>query len=962
MSSKRYAFVPMDDGPAPEAAPKSKSKSESRRHRSGSLRRHKPNKYRRRDERRDDDDQWGDEEVSSAEEEEEEPARKPKRRKLSLEPDDGDLPPEVRDELESKAANEFALRMREKDSRTSKRDDDDSAMRRRRREEEERRQALPDIREKSRQEYLQKRKTEKLALFRKQINEEQAEIRSGTKLSRAERAEFAENLEKLRLMEERERLDDHREGYYIPETHAKEDALNERYVEKDEYGREKHVTEHDRWEQEQAAKVQSQIKRDGRTNQKEYDFLMDEDQWVNWKQDARVDGTVEDPKKDFLNAQIDAEEKKHLSIQETRKSLPIYKHREGLLDAIEKFQVLIIVGETGSGKTTQLPQYLHEAGYTKDGMKVGCTQPRRVAAMSVAARVADEMGVKIGREVGYSIRFEDCTSDKTILKYMTDGMLLRELMTDPELSNYSAVMIDEAHERTVATDILLALVKDLARARPDLKLLISSATMDAEAFAKYFDDAPIYKVPGRRFPVDIHFTSSPEANYLSAAIVTVFQIHISQGKGDILVFLTGQDEIESAEQRIQDAARDLGNRIKELIICPIYANLPSDRQARIFEPAPEGSRKVVLATNIAETSLTIDGIVYVIDPGFVKENSFNPKTGMSSLTVVPCSRASAGQRAGRAGRVGPGKCFRLYTKFSYMSEMDESTTPEIQRTNLNGTVLQLKALGIDDVLNFDYMNPPPLETLMSTVENLYALQAFNSKGALTKLGRQMAEFPMEPAMAKAVIASGKEGCVEEVVSIVAMLGEASALFFRPKNKQKEADSARERFTVKEGGDHLTLLNIFIQWIDSGYSPIWARENFLQQRSLTRARDVRDQLMKLVERVEIAPSSCGASNLRPIKRALSAGFFQNAARITRSGDSYRPLKKNGTVYIHPSSVCFNSHPPVKTVIFHELVLTTKEYMRSCMPIEIQWLTEMAPHLYKKDEMEKYEERRMPKSRR
>ncbi|KAH7325752.1 P-loop containing nucleoside triphosphate hydrolase protein [Stachybotrys elegans] len=832
---------------------------------------------------------------------------------------------------------------------------------------------MPELRLRSRQEYQKKREAERLALLRKQVAEETAELRSGAKLSEREKREFAENRETLRRAEERLMIDTHQDGYVMPQDYVTEkgkldkkrkaEVLYERYVEKDEYGREKFVTEHEEWEREQTAKVKAQITRSEREND-EYGYVLDDAQYIQWKLDSRMAGEGKGLTKEqkFLEAQIEAAEKKALSIQDTRKSLPIYKYRDEFLAALEQYQVLVIVGETGSGKTTQLPQYLHEAGYTKNGMKVGCTQPRRVAAMSVAARVAEEVGVKVGNEVGYSIRFEDCTSDKTILKYMTDGMLLREFMTEADLAGYSAIMIDEAHERTVHTDILLALVKDLARERPDLKLLISSATMNAEKFAQYFDDAPIFNIPGRRYPVDIYYTPAPEANYLTAAITTTFQIHTTQDKGDILIFLTGQDEIEAAEQEIAQTAKKLGNRIKELVICPIYANLPSDLQAKIFEPTPNGARKVVLATNIAETSLTIDGIVYVIDPGYVKENVYNPATGMSNLVVVPCSRASANQRSGRAGRVGPGKCFRLYTKFAYMNEMDESTTPEIQRTNLNGVVLQLKSLGINELLDFEFMDPPPTEALIGALNQLYALQGLNHKGELTKLGRRMAEFPTDPMLAKAVLAADQEGCVEEVLSIVAMLGEASALFFRPKDKKIHADSARNRFTIKDGGDHITLLNVFNQWVDSDFSPIWARENFLQQRSLTRARDVRDQLAKLCERVEVAPSTCGANNLRPIKRAITAGFFPNAARLQKSGDSYRTVKNNTTVWIHPSSVLMSVDPPAKMVVYFELVQTSKEWMRGVMPIEPKWLAELAPHFHKQKDIEEMEEKKMPKERR
>ncbi|EFW99625.1 mRNA splicing factor RNA helicase [Grosmannia clavigera kw1407] len=388
--------------------------------------------------------------------------------------------------------------------------------------------------------------------------------------------------------------------------------------------------------------------------------------------------------------------------------------------------------------------------------------------------------------------------------------------------------------------------------------------------------------------------------------------------------MESQDEIEAAEQQITEISRKLGGRIKELVICPIYANLPSDLQAKIFEPTPDGARKVVLATNIAETSLTIDGIVYVIDPGYVKEN------------------------------------LGLYTKYAYMNEMEESTTPEILRTNLNSVVLQLKSLGINQLLDFEFMDPPPTEALISALNQLFALQALNHKGELTKVGRQMAEFPTDPMLAKSVIAAGKEGCVEEVLSIVSMLGEASALFFRPKDKKIHADSARARFTVKDGGDHLTLLNIWNQWVDSDFSAIWTKENYLQQRSLTRARDVREQLAKLCERVEVELSSVGASHMIPIKRALTAGFFPNAARMQRDGASYRTVKSNTTVYIHPSSVLMGIDPPARTVIYFELVQTTKEYMRSCLPIEAKWLSELAPHFHKKKDMEAMEEKKMPKS--
>lgn len=985
MASKKYAFIPMDD--PTEASKDTTDRKKDRKDRD----RKKRSSYhhRRRRDRDDFDDRWADESPVEDDDDGEPDFKQSASKRVKIDHDDDhgddrrkrdvdmdDLSDGARQELDARRDKEerdaLDRRLREKDKgdagRSSKREE--FAKRR-----EDEKRDIDDLRIRSRQTYMQKRETEKIALLRKQVADELEEERNNPRLTEKERQEFRKNREILRLAEERLRIDDHREGYYIPEDYItqkgkidrkkKEDALYKRYVEKDEYGQEKFVTEHEEWEREQAQKAKAQILRPELEDDGKYEHLFDEEQYVQWIQDAKLAGT--NPKltqeQAYLAAQIDAAEKKQLSIQETRKSLPIYAYRDEFLAALNEYQILVVVGETGSGKTTQLPQYLLEGGFVKDETKVGCTQPRRVAAMSVAARVAEEMGVKLGSEVGYSIRFENNVSDKTILEYMTDGMLLRHFMTDPLLTDFSAIMIDEAHERSVNTDILLALLKDLARERPDLKLLISSATMNAAKFASYFDDAPIFNIPGRRYPVDIYYTPQPESNYVAAMISTVFQIHTTQGRGDILVFMTGQDEIDSAEQQIGDIARKLGSRVKELIICPIYANLPSDLQSKIFEPTPENARKLVLATNIAETSLTIDNIVYVIDTGYEKQNYYNPATRMSSLNVVPCSRAAANQRSGRAGRVGPGKCFRLYTKFSYMNEMDESPTPEIQRTNLNSVVLQLKSLGIEKLLDFDFIDPPPTEALISALDNLYALQALNHKGELTRLGRQMAEFPTAPEVAKAVIAADKEGAVEEVLSIVAMLDEAAALFFRPKDKKIHADSARRRFTHKEGGDHLTLLNIWVQWVESDFSPIWARENFLQQRSLTRARDVREQLAKLCDRVEVQLSTCGGpSNLRPIQRSLTAGFFSNATRMDRRGDGYRTLKNNASVWIHPSSVLKEVDPPPKTVIYHELMQTSKEYMRSCLPIEVAWLRELAPHFYKKHELDAMEEKKMPKARR
>ncbi|KAI9298960.1 putative pre-mRNA splicing factor [Neoconidiobolus thromboides FSU 785] len=821
---------------------------------------------------------------------------------------------------------------------------------------------MQDLRVYSREEYLKAREQQKIALLRQKIMDEK-ELFSGENLTEAEIQNYLYDEKILKLIDERSQIaQQDSEHYVMPEdyitekgkidTKKKEALLYNRY---EEEKNKKMVSDVDQWEQNQIHMGQSKFGAINRDDNEMYDYeyVFDEDQ-IKFVLDKTL--AAQEEEEDPRIQQLTLHEKKRMSIKEVRESLPIYKYREEFLDALKSHQVLIIVGETGSGKTTQIPQYLHEAGYTQNKMKVGCTQPRRVAAMSVAARVAEEMDVKLGYEVGYSIRFEDCTSDKTVIKYMTDGMLLREFLTEPDLASYSCLIIDEAHERTLHTDILFGLVKDIARFRPDLKLLISSATMDAEKFAEYFDNAPIFNIPGRPHKVDIYYTSNPEANYLSAAINTVFQIHISQGDGDILIFLTGQDEIEQAQEAIQQTARSLGSKIRELIVCPIYSTLPSDLQGKIFEPTPPGARKVVLATNIAETSITIDGIVYVIDPGFSKQKSYNPKSGMESLQVTPCSRASAGQRAGRAGRVKPGKCFRLYTQWAYNHELEANTVPEIQRTNLGNVVLLLKSLGIDNIIKFDFMDPPTSTTLIKGIEHLYALGALNNRGELTKLGRRMAEFPVDPMLSKMIIASEKYECSEEIVSIAAMLSVQNSIFYRPKDKKFHADKARQNL-MHPDGDHLSLLKIWEQWVETNYSQQWCIENFIQYRSMTRARDVRDQLMGLLERVEILPiSNSNPNDTIPIRKAILSGFFYQSAKINKSGESYRTVKNPQTVQIHPSSSMFSIKP--KWIVYFELVLTSKEFMRQVTIIDPKWLLEVAPHFYKIDDI-KEENVKVPK---
>lgn len=641
-----------------------------------------------------------------------------------------------------------------------------------------------------------------------------------------------------------------------------------------------------------------------------------------------------------LEEALDNEEKRVKSIEDTRKSLPVYQFRDSFLEMVKNNQVIIVVGETGSGKTTQLPQYLFEDGYAKNGI-IGCSQPRRVAAVSVATRVSDEVGSKLGDKVGYTIRFDDKSNSKTKIKYLTDGMLLREFLSDVTLSKYSALMIDEAHERTLSTDILLGLLKQLIIDRPNFKLIIASATINAQKFSTYFNDAPIFKIPGRRFPVEIFYTTKPEPNYLQAATTTVMQIHLSQStqSGDILIFLTGQDEIETVSQNLYELSSKFDAQVAPLIICPIYANLPPEEQQKIFTPTPAGSRKVVIATNIAETSLTINGITFVIDCGFVKENIFKPTTGIESLEVHSCSKASVDQRAGRAGRTAPGKCFRLFPKSKYL-QLSSNPKPEILRVNLTGVVLMMLSLGIKDLIHFDFMDPPSTSALAKSFEELYSLGALNHLGVLTKIGKKMSSFPTSPTLSRALIKASELNCIDQVLTIVSMLEEGGSIWINTKKERDRANAIKRGFKSDVGGDMGSLLNVYNSWIQSGKASSWCRDNYIQFKTLKRIENIRRQLKIVCNRLQLTLDSDSAEIREELKlilamKALTAGFFMHTAHLV--GEGYK-TKKGQVVYIHPSSNMFDISPPVKNVIYFELVQTKREYMRGVMPVNDSWLEE------------------------
>ncbi|XP_039619262.1 pre-mRNA-splicing factor ATP-dependent RNA helicase PRP16 isoform X1 [Polypterus senegalus] len=665
--------------------------------------------------------------------------------------------------------------------------------------------------------------------------------------------------------------------------------------------------------------------------------------------DAQTRAVGEDGSVDYKTEQKFAEHMKEKSeassefskkktLLEQRQYLPIFAVRQQLLNIIRDNSIVIVVGETGSGKTTQLTQYLHEDGYTQYGM-VGCTQPRRVAAMSVAKRVSEEHGCSLGDEVGYAIRFEDCTSEKTVIKYMTDGILLRESLRESDLDHYSAIIMDEAHERSLNTDVLFGLLREVVARRSDLKLIVTSATMDSDKFAAFFGNVPIFHIPGRTFPVDILFSKTPQEDYVEAAVKQALQIHLSAVPGDILIFMPGQEDIEVTSDQIVERLEDLESA-PPLAVLPIYSQLPSDLQAKIFQKAPDGVRKCIVATNIAETSLTVDGIMFVIDSGYCKLKVFNPRIGMDALQVYPISQANANQRAGRAGRTGPGQCFRLYTQSAYKNEMLTTTIPEIQRTNLANVVLLLKSLGVQDLLLFHFMDPPPEDNMLNSMYQLWILGALDNTGGLTPTGRLMVEFPLDPALSKMLIVSCDMGCSSDILIIVSMLS-VPAIFYRPKGREEESDQVREKFSVPES-DHLTYLNVYLQWKNNNYSTIWCNEHFIHAKAMRKVREVRAQLKDIMVQQRLSLVSCG-SDWDIIRKCICAAYFHQAAKLKGIGE-YVNVRTGMPCHLHPTSALFGMGYTPDYIVYHELVMTTKEYMQCVTSVDGEWLAELGPMFY------------------
>ena len=661
---------------------------------------------------------------------------------------------------------------------------------------------------------------------------------------------------------------------------------------------------------------------------------------------------------------------KYFRLFNDRQLLPAFQVKKQLMDLLETDDVIVLQGETGSGKTTQIPQFLLNSKWTNDQKIIACTQPRRIAAISVAKRVAEETDSILGQQVGYSIRFDDCSSSQTRLKYVTDGMLIRELLLDEMLSRYSVIVLDEAHERTLNTDLLLPILKGIVAKRSiinrntnqdkqtspsstfsPLKLIIMSATIQVDRFVNFFDcKAPLLQIPGRTHPVEIYYSKESEKDYVAAAIRSAVQIHVCLPPGDILIFLTGEEEIEKANTEITNKINELEPECGPALVLPLFGSMSIDAQQKVFEKCL-GLRKIIVATNIAETSVTIDGIVYVIDCGFAKQKLYHPRFKFESLKIAPISQASAQQRAGRAGRTCPGKCFRLYTGASFDLELPPFSLPEIMRNELSGMILNLNMLGYPQLTNFDFLEAPATETILRGLEVLQQIEAMISpSGKLTKVGEILSRFPLEPRLGKVLLTAKELGVLDECLNIVAVLTSGNWKI-RPSTTGELADAKHKQFGTDPTCDLSTMDAVFKAYIDSSQPNKFCAENYLNLKVLSAALNIKTQLKQILFLSKFQITERKQFNDYPIshkiKIAFLSGFFQHVAHLQPTGTYSVLFNESNLVLIHPSSV-------VKTrpefVMYVEYILTSKDFIRTVSEIDIRWLLDLYPQMFKSSNLE------------
>ncbi|EMD68734.1 hypothetical protein COCSADRAFT_167944 [Bipolaris sorokiniana ND90Pr] len=666
-------------------------------------------------------------------------------------------------------------------------------------------------------------------------------------------------------------------------------------------------------------------------------------------------------------------------LRSVRKSLPIWPQADSIRAALQKNNILVLTGETGSGKSTQLPQFL-----TNESWCTGCiaiTQPRRVAAISLARRVAEEMGSLLGdkgpaAKVGYSVRFDNAVGKHTKVKFLTEGMLLQEMLRDPNMPQYSAIVVDEVHERSVNVDLILGFLRNLVadeennkKRKHPLKVVVMSATADVESLVKFFgDDSPAATsdttvdkaktantskvstcyVEGRQYPVKTIYLPQPTQDWIESALKLVFQIHYKEPlPGDILVFLTGQDTIESLEKLINDYAEGMDDEVPKLLALPLFAALPQHAQQRIFQPAPYRTRRVILATNIAETSVTVPGIRFVIDCGKSKIKQFRNRLGLESLLVKPISKSAAIQRKGRAGREAPGQCYRLYTEDAYKS-MEDRTIPEILRCDLSQAILTMKARGVTDVLSFPFLDRPPREALEKALLQLLHLQALTETGDISPNGLVIAKFPLTPTLGRVLVEAAKpeRDCISAAIDIISALSvETVFLNLVTEERKEEAEEVRRELYRREG-DHLTLLVTVQRFAaeDKVQRKTWCERHFVSYRAMENVMKIRTQLRELckqlkllsndgVEADDAAPSEAKS---RAILECMLRGFIANTARLMPDG-SYKTLLGNQTVAIHPSSVLFGKK--VEAIVFNEFMFTGRAWARGVSAVQLDWVAEV-----------------------
>ncbi|KAF3480356.1 ATP-dependent RNA helicase DHX8 [Arthroderma uncinatum] len=706
-------------------------------------------------------------------------------------------------------------------------------------------------------------------------------------------------------------------------------------------------------------------------------------------------------------------------LYEGRKKLPIFGHADEIRAHLRRTDVMLLVGETGSGKSTQVPQFLVDEDWCrpkstkisssnngKTSIVGGCiaiTQPRRVAAVSLARRVADEVGCPLGSaspasKVGYAVRFDTSVSPSTRIKFMTDGMLLQEMLNDPWLTKYSAVVVDEVHERGINVDLLLGFLRNIAtgsqegRGEIPLKIVVMSATADMESLMDFFregfsqaskeesrsssrengadaelekkmkikpskkeesslipsDRISVCHIKGRQFPVTTIYSPGPVPDFVDAALKTIFQIHYKEPlPGDILVFLTGQETVESLEYLVNDYASTMDKELPKVLAVPLFAALPQAAQQRFFLPTPPRTRKIILATNIAETSVTVPGVRYVVDCGKAKTKQFRTRLGLDSLLVKPISKSAAIQRKGRAGREAAGQCYRLYPEKEYLA-LPETNTPEILRCDVSQAILTMKARGVDDIVGFPFLTPPPRDAIEKALLQLFNINALDETGKISPIGSRIAKLPLTAPLGRVLLAGAENGprCLRDVIDIISCLSvENIFLNTASEEKKEQADLARRDLYRREG-DHLTMLaTVRAYAAEHADRKVWAERHLVSHRAMQAVMDVRKQLLTQCKQAKLFgnasfkdddSSPLGNEDPVPILTSFLTGFATNTARLFPDG-SYRTMVGNQTVAIHPSSVLFGRK--VEAIMYNEYVFTSRSYARGVSAVQMNWIGEV-----------------------